>query len=79
MKKKSLLLKLKKTKIVSFATIAAVKGGVRTENCDDTNCSACDNTGTKDKPNTNNGVPTVGKPQTKETPVSPSISCDPCV
>lgn len=80
MKHKTLRLNLHKNKIVNLTIMSALKGGEAT-NYDISVCNNCHDTVTKDNPNTNNGVPTVGKqpPGAQEPPVLPTYSCDPCV
>ena len=85
MKRKSLKLVLKKTKIVSLTTLSQLYGGtdepIQT-NANDPNatCGECDETGTNDNPNTDDGVPTIGKKKPpKEIPPVATVSCDPCI
>ncbi|MEM6722208.1 MAG: hypothetical protein AAF611_22970 [Bacteroidota bacterium] len=81
MKKKSFTLHLKKTKIVNLTTTKQLVGGARGTNI--TVCYECHNTTTIDKPNTNNGVPTLDKKKTKaneeEPPAEATLSCAPCI
>ncbi|MEM6722207.1 MAG: hypothetical protein AAF611_22965 [Bacteroidota bacterium] len=67
MKKKSLPLTFKKTKIVNLTMLSKLHGGtenpIQTDMHDpEASCGDCTthDTGTNDKTNTNNGVPTLG-------------------
>ncbi|WP_420573785.1 hypothetical protein [Kordia sp.] len=67
MKKKSLVLSLKKTKIVNLSTMSSLYGGtdpIETDIHDpEASCGECttnDTHMTDDKSNTNNSIPTIG-------------------